>query len=322
MSLETEAVLDRRRLRRKLGTWRSLAIIAVIAVLASIAAVTAENGGLIGQQQIARVSISGIITDDRKQIKMLRKLARAKHVKGVILAINSPGGTTTGAEVLFEEIRALAKRKPVVAQFGTVAASAAYITGLACDYIVARANTITGSVGVIMQWPEFTGLLDNVGIKINEIKSGTLKSEPSAFKPPSPEAIAVSKEMIEQGKRWFIGLVEERRKIKVDDVPGLREGRVYLGRAALDHKLVDELGGERNAIAWMVKNRNISKSARVVDWKPEDTLEWGLAGGISGVIAQLIIDVAQRVGNFTTAHDQVGALTVNGLVSVWKPASK
>ncbi len=319
MSLETEAVLDRRRLRRKLGIWRSLAIIAVVAVLAAIAAFTADDGALIGKSQIARVTISGVISEDRRQLKMLRKIAKADHVKGVILAINSPGGTTTGAEALFEGIRALAQNKPVVAQFGTVAASAAYITGLACDYIVARSNTITGSVGVIMQWPELSGLLDKIGVKINEIKSGPLKAEPSPFKPIPPEAREISQEMIAEGQRWFIRLVEQRRNIKVDNVPGLRKGRVYLGRAALKYKLIDELGGEQKAIEWMVQRRQVAAGTKVVDWKPENTLEWNFAGATAAFFSDVIIATAREVGKSTTADGQVGALTLDGLVSMWKP---
>lgn len=318
MSLETEAILDRRRLRRKLGLWRSLTIIALVAALAVIASLASGDASLIGQQQIARVDITGIITEDRKQIEMLRKIAKADHVKGVILAINSPGGTTTGAEALFEEIRALSKKKPVVAQFGTVAASAAYITGLACDHIVARSNTITGSVGVIMQWPEVSGLLDKIGIKMNEIKSGSLKAAPSPFQPASPEARRVAEEMIANGKRWFIGLVEERRKIKVSDIPGLSEGRVYLGSTALKYKLVDAIGGEKTAVAWLAENRNISANTRIVDWKPENTVDWQMAPSLSSLLSQVIVETATTLSRSTLLGDHVDSLGLNGLVSIWK----
>jgi len=319
MSLETEAILDRRRLRRKLGIWRSLAIIGFVAVLAVFASVTSGKDTLIGQNQIARVTITGMITEDRKQLQMLRKIGLAQHVKGVILAINSPGGTTAGAEALFEEIRAIAEKKPVVAQFGTVAASAAYITGLASDYIVARGNTITGSVGVIMQWPEVTGLLDKVGIKMNELKSGSLKAEPSLFQPISPEARRVTEEMIAEGQSWFVGLVEERRNMKVDNVPGLREGRVYLGRSALKYNLVDELGGEKAAISWMVQKRDVDARTKVIDWEPENEIDWPFARALSAFSSKVVVNTLEEVGKSTTLGNQVSRLTLDGLVSVWKP---
>ena len=101
-----------------------------------------------GDKQIARVAIEGTITEDRDQLKLLKRIADDNNVAGVLVFVNSPGGTTTGGEALFEALRELAKKKPVVAQFGTVAASAGYIVGLGTDHIVARGNTITGSVGV------------------------------------------------------------------------------------------------------------------------------------------------------------------------------
>ncbi|MEN2495083.1 MAG: hypothetical protein TECD_00999 [Hyphomicrobiaceae bacterium hypho_1] len=322
MSLEIEAVLDRRRLRRKLGIWRSLALISLLGVFTVILSFTAGDKGLIGQLQIARVTISGVITENRQQLRMLRMIAEADHVKGVIVAINSPGGTTTGAEALIEEIRTIAKNKPVVAQFGTIAASAAYATGLACDHIIARGNTITGSVGVIMQWPEFSGLLEKAGVKINEIKSGLLKAEPSAFKPISPEAREVSMEMIANSQRWFINLVERRRKITADDIPGLRDGRVYLGRTALKYNLIDELGGENKAVAWMIENRNIPDNIKIVDWRSDNQLDWRLTTGSTlGYLTQLFIKTFYFFSTSLVSEHQIDAIALDGLVSVWKPGA-
>ena len=319
MSFETESILDRRRLRRKVGFWRGLAIMAAVGAMAAFAFMAGGTQSLIVEPQIARVTITGIITEDRKQLKMLRRIAKSDHVKGMILWINSPGGTTTGAEALFEEIRGISKKKPVVAQFGTVAASAAYIAGLATDHIVARGNTITGSVGVIMQWPEVSGLLDKLGVKMNEIKSGSLKASPSPFQPISPAARAVTEEMIANGQKWFVGLVEERRKIKVDDVPGLREGRVFLGRSALSHKLVDEIGGEDEAVRWMVKKKKVAGGLKIVDWQPDKQLGWPFPGAISGLLSQIVVDTATKVGKSATPDGQLGTLGLDGLVSIWKP---
>src|SRR5688572_8356991 len=179
MTFETEAVLDRRRLRRRLSFWRVLAVLGGTLALGLLLFASADRAGLIEQRQIARVTIEGMITDDRDMLRLIKKVGESKSVTGVILAVNSPGGTTVGGEALFEALRELAEKKPVVAQFGTVSTSAAYIVGLAADWIVARGNTITGSVGVIFQWPEFAGLLEKLGIRVNEIKSGPLKANPS-----------------------------------------------------------------------------------------------------------------------------------------------
>ncbi len=315
MSFETESVLDRRRLRRKLGTWRALAVVAVIGALAVAGYYVSASQKLLGRDQIARIEIAGLITDDRKQQKLLKKLRSADHVKGVIVYINSPGGTTTGAEALFEGIRQIAEKKPVVAQFGTVAASAAYIAGLATDHIVARGNTITGSVGVIMQWPEFTGLLDKVGIKMNEIKSGKLKAEPSPFRPENPEAREISKEMIANGHQWFLGLVTNRRKIITSEVPGLEEGRVYLGRTALKHKLIDEIGGEEQAVNWLIRKHKLNVKLEVIDWKPPQDNIW--LGG--NAMAQFLGYFGIGGGFAEAARHQLGLSSLDGLIAVWQP---
>ncbi|MGI9425347.1 MAG: signal peptide peptidase SppA [Hyphomicrobiaceae bacterium] len=319
MSFETESVLDRRRLRRKIGFWRSLAILAIVGVLAGTAFVTGGTKQILGRSQIARVTITGLITEDRKQLKLLRKIAKSDHVKGVLLFVNSPGGTTTGAEALFNEIRAISAKKPVVAQFGTVAASAAYIAGLATDHIVARGNSITGSVGVIMQWPEFTELLERVGIKVNEIKSGSLKAEPSPFKPESPEARQVSEEMIADGHKWFLDLVETRRQINPNTVPGLVEGRVYSGRSALRHKLIDQIGGENEAIRWMEEKRKVATGLSIVDWKVSDETQWLVGGSLSSFIADVFVRTTARLGETATTSSQLGRLSLDGLVAVWHP---
>ena len=195
---------------------------------------------------------------------------------GVILFVNSPGGTTTGGEALFEAIRNVAKGKPVVAQFGTVATSAAYIAGLATDYVVARGNTITGSVGVIFQWAEVSQLLDKIGVKMNEVKSGPLKANPSPFQPLDEAGKATAEQMVAESQKWFVGLVASRRNIDTRSVSGLEQGRIFSGREALSHKMIDEIGGETEAVQWLEQKRNVPKGLKVVDWKPKRGSDWNL----------------------------------------------
>ena len=166
---------------------------------------SAEGVGLADRRQIARVSLEGIITEDRDKLKLFKQLAESKQVAAVILFINSPGGTTTGGEAIFEAVRELAKAKPVVAQMGTVATSAAYIAGLATDHMVARGNTITGSVGVIFQWAEVSQLLDKLGVKMNEIKSGPLKANPSPFQPVDEAGKALAEQMVAESQALVRG---------------------------------------------------------------------------------------------------------------------
>ncbi len=320
MTLETETVLDRRNLRRRVGLWRGLAIAAGVAALAG-ALSWAAPGNLTETKHIARLTIEGMITEDRDMLRLLKRLGENKSIQGVILFINSPGGTTTGGEALFEAIRDLSKAKPVVAQFGTVAASAAYITGLATDHIVARGNSITGSVGVIFQWPEFSGLLDKVGVKMNEIKSGPLKAVPSMYEPITPEGRKVTELMVAESQKWFVSLVSSRRGIAVADVPGLEQGRVFSGREALTYKLIDSIGGEAEAIKYLEEKRNVTKSLRVVDWKPRRDADFGWLRFSAAGLARLVgaPDAANQILNSQSGFTR---LMLDGLVSVWQPAEK
>jgi protease-4 len=251
---------------------------------------------------------------------MLKKIKEAKHVEGVLVFVNSPGGTTTGGESLFTALREVAKEKPVVAQFGTVAASAGYIVGLGTDYIVARGNTITGSVGVLAQWPEVSELMTKLGIKFNEVKSGELKAAPNPFEPATEGARRVMQETIDDGFRWFISLVEDRRGIAASSVDGLVSGRIYSGRQALEKKLIDEIGGEAEAVRWLEEKRGVTKDLKVVNWKPEREDSWGLTSSISGLAADGLAQSAGRIAGIIRNNSTIGTLGLDGLVSVWHPS--
>lgn len=319
MSLETEIILDRRQLRRRLSLWRGVAITALVFALGGYLLSSDETSGVLAQKHIARVNISGTITEDRPQLEMLRKVRDAENVQGVIVFVNSPGGTTTGGEAIYEELRLIAAKKPVVGQFGTVAASAGYIVGLGTDHIVSRGNTITGSVGVIMQWPEVSEMLGKIGVKMNEVKSGSLKASPSPFAPADAPSLAVAKDMIDESYRWFSGLVETRRGIKLTEVPGLDQGRIFSGREALKHKLVDEIGGEAEAKRWLEEKRNVAKDLKVIDWKPASDNPWGLAAAISTATGNLFGAEARQVAEMLSRTRAFATLGLDGMLSVWQP---
>ena len=319
MSLETETVLDRRRLRRHLSLWRSAAVLAGVIALGVMVSMRDEQPGFVAQHQIARISIEGMITEDRAQLELLRRVAEAKHVDGVILFVNSPGGTTTGGEALFESLRRLAEKKPLVAQFGTVAASAAYIAGLGTDHIVARGNTITGSVGVIMQWPEVSELLAKIGVKMNEIKSGPLKASPSPFQPADEPSRQVAQAMIMEGQRWFLGLVTSRRNVKTAEIPGLEQGRVFSGREAQTHKLIDEIGGEAEVVRYLEDKRNVKKGLKIVDWKPKRQTDWAFGTSEAGLFGWLAGRMFGNLGARIAQDPNLGSVGLDGLVSVWHP---
>jgi protease-4 len=310
MMSDAELIVERRRLRRRLVFWRILAV--VLAVVA-LAALVWEGGGRKFENHLARIRIDGLITGDQKTLDLLKEVSEADQVKGVILRIDSPGGTTAGSEAVYDAIRRISAKKPVVAVMDTVAASGGYITALAADRIVARGNTITGSIGVIFSFPEVSKLLDTLGIRMEELKSGDMKAEPSPYRPVSEKARAVSMEMVEDGFRWFTGLVAERRQLPMDRVRVLSDGRVYTGRQALDAKLIDALGDEETATSWLETDRKLEAKLPIVDWKPKTTADpTGL-----GLVAA---DAALRALGLESLRSAAQSAQLDGLLVLWHPA--
>ncbi len=319
MVLDAESVIDRRRLKRRLTAWR-IAAVAFGLLLLGVFVLSDQNmAGPTGiLPHVARVTVSGIITDDRKMQELIDKVAKSDQVKAVILDINSPGGTTTGGEAMYDAVRRLAEKKPVVAVCGTLATSAAYIVALATDRIFVYGNTITGSVGVIFQWAEVTELLHTLGIKVEEVKSGPLKAVPSPFEPIDEKGRALTEEMVQESKAWFVDLVAKRRSITPDSIPGLTDGRIYSGRQAVELKLADEIGDEKAAMSWLTKERDVTSGLKIVDWKPA-TESSGLFGWLFQSLAASIGLSAEKISGFAS---QISAtLKLDGLVSVWHPAS-
>jgi protease-4 len=319
MVVDADSVIERRRLKRRVSTWRIAAVVLGLLFLGTIVfsdKEMARSAGIL--PHVARITVSGVITDDRKVLKLIDRVGKARQVRAVIVDINSPGGTTTGGEAMYDAIRRLAEKKPVVATCGTLATSAAYIVALATDRIFVYGNTITGSVGVIFQWANVTELLKSIGIEVEEVRSGPLKAVPSPFEPTDERAREMTAQMVEEAKVWFVDLVEKRRKITPRSVPGLTEGRIYSGRQALDLKLVDQIGDEQAALRWLSKERGVPSGLKVVQWEPKEE---------SSVLFSLLFDSAGAMlglpgGKIASLLEGASAsLNLDGLVSVWHPAS-
>jgi len=317
--IEAETVIERRQLRRKLTVWRLAGIVVavlLVALLMSGSDRMAGSGSFL--PHIARVQVSGIITDDQKMQDLLDRVGKSDRVKAVILDINSPGGTTTGGEAMYDAIRRLAEKKPVVAVCGTLATSAAYIVALATDRIFVYGNTITGSVGVIFQWADVSELMHTLGVKIEEVKSGPLKAVPNPFEPTDEKGKALAEEMVQEAKTWFVNLVAERRKIEPASIPGLTDGRVYSGRQAIALRLVDEIGDEKVAKRWLQEERNVAPGLSVVEWKPR-TERGGILSWLFGSMATFLGVPADKLASLFGQVSE--GLRLDGLVSLWHPAS-
>jgi protease IV len=320
MAIDPELIADRRRLRRKLSFWRVLGVIAVIAAVVAIGATVAGRSPFrAAQNQIARISVDGFITGDQTRMRdLFRRVANASNVSGVVISVNSPGGATTGAEELFNGIRALSERKPLVAFVSGTAASGGYVAALGADYIVSRETSLVGSVGVLFQYPDVSKLLGSLGVQVEEIKSAPLKAEPSPFHPTSPEGREALRQVVADTHEWFKRLVAERRKLGEPELATVATGRIFNGRQSVPLKLIDAVGSERDAVAWLEREKGVAKDLPVRDWKPRSSRDINLWTAASlGADLLGLGDLAEKLRR---ASASVEAAQLDGLLAVWHPA--
>jgi protease IV len=321
MSIDAEAIADRRRLRRKLSFWRIAGFSGLIAAVAAIGYASADRMGYGSvQNQIARISVNGVITNNQRLADLMERVSDSGSVHGVVISINSPGGTTTGSEELFLNIRKLAEKKPVVTFVDGTAASGGYITAIATDYIVARETSLVGSIGVLFQYPDLSGLLGNVGVKMESIKSAPLKAEPNPFTPTSPEARAATQLVVNDTYDWFKTLVRERRRLSEGELAAASTGQVFSGRQGVPMKLVDKIGGERDAVVWLEQQKGVSKDLPIRDWKPRSDKDFSIFAASATVIDLLGFQSAAEALRRTDAHTE--AVRLDGLLAVWHPSEK
>jgi protease IV len=244
--------------------------------------------------------VNGVITDDRERDEMLESIADDDAVRAVVLRINSPGGTTAGSEALYASLRAVAEKKPVVAVLSEVAASGGYVAAIGTDHIVARGNTLTGSIGVIMEYPDLTRIMERIGLELETVRSSPLKAEPSPFRETSPAARAIEEALVAESYDWFRGLVAERRGLEGARLDAVANGQVFTGRLALANGLVDEIGGEPEALAWLESREPGLGELPVRDWEVERERSFvgsllGKIGSTGGILGEISLNAAPKL---------------------------
>jgi protease IV len=322
MSLDADQIVDRRRMRRKLAFWRALTVVVAIVAIVVVAGIRIPEGiagGTAGA--IARVRITGLIRGNPERVEALERLGKSS-ARAVIVHIDSPGGTTAGAEQLHDALSELKKKKPLVVVVDGLAASGGYLAALSSDHIVAQSASLVGSIGVLVQYPNVYDFLKNWGVKVEEIKSSPLKAAPSGYEPTSPEARAALAAIVLDSYDWFKKLVRDARKLDDATLARVTDGRVFTGRQALELKLVDELGNEKTAVAWLAREKNIDPNSPVRDFPLRsryrdlpflhvaavfalDTM--GLTAIARGIEESGMLSAAER-------------LNLDGLLALWHPA--
>lgn len=306
MSLETDLLLDRRRLKRRLLLWRMLAVAAIAGV--ALLALGRESGRpWDGSAHIARLTVAGFIASDPARLRAVAEAGDDKAVKALIVAIDSPGGAVSAGEALHDAIAAVARRKPVVVVMGGLAASAGYMIAVPAARIFARQSTLTGSIGVLLETGEVSGLLSTLGITAETITSGPLKDQPSFTHRLSDQGRAALHGIVMDLYDQFVTMVAEGRHMDTARVRELADGRAYTGRQALSLGLVDAIGGEAEARAWLAAHRAVPADLPVQDLERQGTLQRIFGKDLRGLFGGILKTVLSQ------------GVTLDGGLAVWQP---
>lgn len=211
-------------------------------------ALLSDSDRLVGSEGVGLVEVKGIIVDGQETVQQLRDLKKDKRVKAVVLRVESPGGVVGPSQEIYAEVKGLAKVKKVVVSMGSVAASGGYYIAAPATVIYANPGTITGSIGVLMKFSNIEGLMGKVGMKAFTLKTGKFKDAGSPVREMSPEERDMLQGVIDSTHAQFVRAVAEGRKLPVEQVRRIADGRIFSGEQALSLKLIDRIGTLQDAV--------------------------------------------------------------------------
>lgn len=318
---ETDYLVERRILKKSRSRWRFAAF--AVAALALVAAGYWQFGReLVTEHQthIARIDVRGVITGERTTLDLIKRVKDSK-ARAALVVIDSPGGTVTGSDALYTALRDLSSTMPVVAVVDGTAASGGYIAALGTDRIIARRTAIVGSIGVLFQYPNIVRLLDTLGVKMEGVKSSPLKAAPNPVETTTPEARAALEAVVMDTFGWFKDLVRERRALSDSELAQVSDGRIFTGKQGLALKLVDSLGDDKDAIAWLEQEKGLPKNLKVKRYRAKNSLEpldlVNQAANLAQAMGfELLAGLLQRSGQ------ENQALVLDGLLVLWHPSAQ
>ena len=296
--------------RRRLFFWRTISFI-TFAIIVYLSFENQEQSS--SNDYIANYNISGLLISADEIIEDLEELKSNNEVNSIIISVDSPGGTTVSAEEIYLKLKEVSLVKPTAIVMRNIATSGAYLLSLGGDVIFSRENTITGSIGVLLQWARVDEALSKLGIEVNEVKSGKLKAEPDFFGEIDEEAQQVTKEIIDETFEWFIRIVKVERDLNPSEIYTISDGRIFTGRQAIELNLVDEIGDKNDAKIWLVENKEIDSNSPIIDYgnsKKPSFIELSLAN---------IMDYFNISTPYTgRIHSNLSLVNNGGLQSVWE----
>lgn len=232
--------------------------------------------------KVAIVRVTGMIVDSTGIIEEIREYANDSSVKAVVLRVDSPGGAVAPSQEIYEEVLKIKEKKKVVVSMGTVAASGGYYISAPADKIVANAGTLTGSIGVIMEIPNISGLMQKIGVETQVIKSGEHKDIASVFKSLKPEEKQILQNVLDDVHDQFIQAVSDGRGLPFEQIKNIADGRIFTGKMAKEVGLIDELGNLQDAIKLAGEMTGISGEPEVIEKKEKFSVFDLLKGKLSG----------------------------------------
>jgi protease-4 len=243
------------------------------------------------KSRVALVSVEGPIIDSMDVVEEIREHAKDRSIKAIILRIDSPGGAVGPSQEIYEEVKKASAEKHIVVSMGSIAASGGYYIASPADMIFANPGTLTGSIGVIMEIPNLEGLMTKIGVRTEVIKSGKHKDMASAFRKMEKEDRDILQGVLDNVHEQFIRAVAEGRKLTVDSIRPIADGRIFTGEQAKGLKLVDELGTLQDAIQKAAELAGISGEPEVVSKKDKLSFLEMLRSGFPKEIADMLPSV-------------------------------
>jgi protease-4 len=215
-------------------------------------------------EQVGVIEITGVITDPKETLTQLKEFRNNKDVKAIVLRINSPGGGVGPSQEIYEEVRKTSRVKKIVASMGAIAASGGYYVASAADHIMASPGSITGSIGVIMEFANFQELFKKIGVSAFVLKSGEYKDIGFPLRKMTPQEKALLQAFIDNVHQQFVAAVAQARKISKEKIQAIADGRILSGEQAKVLGLLDSLGNFEDAIAMAANLGGIKGEPSVV----------------------------------------------------------
>lgn len=262
---------DKRGLLTVLVIFGSLFLVILVFAVVMLGSFGGDGGFGAAPNQIGVIEITGPISDSKQTVADLQKFARNDAIKAIVVRIDSPGGAVAPSQEMFQAVKQAAEKKPLAVSMGSVAASGGYYIALGAPHIFANPGTVTGSIGVISQMFNVQGLLETIQVDVTTLKTGPYKDTGSPFREFTETDRRYFDTLITDIYEQFVGDVAQARGLEVKAVREVADGRVFTGRQALKHKLIDELGTMEDAVAWVKKGAKLDGKHTLV-YPPDPNL--------------------------------------------------